>query len=108
MIYFQVTVLLVDINDHSPVIQQTSPVSVTVLEHSAVGTLITVISAVDVMDFGINTRIVYEIISGNEDCKFDLFVDCERLFLYLECMVRPFINSLSGENFGVMFLRFSR
>lgn len=51
-------------------IQQTSPVSVSVAEHSDVGTLITVISAVDTVDFGVNTRVSYEIISGNEDCEF--------------------------------------
>lgn len=66
---FQVRVTITDINDNAPVIQQTSPVSVTVLEHSAVGTLITVITAVDVLDYGDNTHVVYEIISGNEDCK---------------------------------------
>ena len=47
------------------------PISVTVLEHSATGTLITVVSAVDVMDYGDNTHIVYEIVSGNEDCEFN-------------------------------------
>lgn len=56
-----------DINDHPPVIQQTDPIRVTVVEHSAFGTLITVISAVDVMDYGANTHVVYDIISGNED-----------------------------------------
>lgn len=59
--------LISDINDHPPVIQQVDPVRVTVLEHSALGTLITVISAVDIFDFGANTHVVYEIISGNED-----------------------------------------
>ena len=40
-----------------------------VVEHSDIGTLITVISAVDTMDYGVNTRVIYEIISGNEDCE---------------------------------------
>ena len=65
----QMTVAIHDINDNPPVIQQRSPVMVTVLEHSAVGTLITVITAVDVFDYGDNTHVVYEIISGNEDCE---------------------------------------
>lgn len=68
-IFPQVTVTINDINDNPAVIQQSSPVSVTVLEHSAVGTLITVITAVDILDYGDNTHVVYEIISGNEDCK---------------------------------------
>ena len=58
-----------DINDNNPVIQQTDPISVTVLEHSTNGTLLTVISAVDLVDFGVNTHVVYEIISGNEEGK---------------------------------------
>ena len=63
------TVIINDINDHDPVIQQTNPITASVAEHSAIGTLVTVISAVDTMDFGVNTRVAYEIISGNEDCK---------------------------------------
>jgi hypothetical protein len=49
---------------------------VTVLEHSAVGTLITVITAVDVLDYGINAHVVYEITSGNEECElvFDFYL----------------------------------
>lgn len=50
-------------------IQQTDPIAVSVVEHSEIGTLITVITAVDTMDYGVNTRVVYEIISGNEDCE---------------------------------------
>ncbi len=51
-------------------IQQTSPISVSVAEHSDIGTLVAVISAVDTMDYGVNTRVIYEIISGNEDCEY--------------------------------------
>lgn len=69
MFFVQVTVLINDINDHPPVIQQDDPTRVTVVEHSPIGTLITVISAVDVMDYGVNTHVVYEIISGNGDGK---------------------------------------
>ena len=58
-----------DINDHNPVIEQTSPISVTVIENSLIGTFLHVISAVDVMDYGDNAHIVYEILSGNEDGK---------------------------------------
>lgn len=68
--FFQVTVAINDVNDHAPVIEQTNPVAVTVLEHSEVGTLITVISAVDAIDFGDNTHVVYEIVSGNDDSEF--------------------------------------
>lgn len=67
--FIQVTVTITDINDNPPVIQQMSPVSVTVQEHSPVGTLVAIITAVDILDFGDNTHVVYEIISGNEDCE---------------------------------------
>ena len=74
----QVTVFITDINDHPPVIQQVNPVRVSVVEHSAAGTLVTVISAVDIIDYGVNTHIVYEILSGNEDGMCN-FIGCGQL-----------------------------
>lgn len=56
---------IVDINDHDPVFLQSDPITVSVAEQSTPGTLVTVVSAVDVIDFGDNTHVVYAIISGN-------------------------------------------
>ena len=61
----QVTVIITDINDNNPVIQQTDPVAVSVVEHSALGEIVTIISAVDVHDYGSNAEVTYSITSGN-------------------------------------------
>ena len=60
---------ILDINDHDPMFLQADPITVSVAEQSTPGTLVTVVSAVDVTDFGDNTHVEYEIVSGNDDCE---------------------------------------
>jgi len=65
-------VIVTDINDNNPVIQQTDPVAVSIVEHSALGVIVTVISAVDVHDYGTNAEITYSITSGNSDSEYSI------------------------------------
>lgn len=53
-----------DINDNSPVIQQTGPIVRDVVEHTRNRTQLAVISATDA-DYGDNAHIAYNIMSGN-------------------------------------------
>jgi len=57
-------VRITDINDNSPVIQQMGPIRREVVEHTRNGTQLAVISATDA-DYGNNSHIVYNIMSGN-------------------------------------------
>lgn len=90
---FQVTVSILDINDHNPVFLQTGPVSVSVLEQSTPGTLVTVLSAVDVIDFGDNTHVVYAILSGNGDCERMRKRERER---ESTCLISPPLNETTS------------
>ena len=61
------TVTILDINDHSPVFEQSDPIILTVVEHSQPpGSFLTDISATD-EDFGTNARIRYNITAGNDN-----------------------------------------
>ena len=63
------TVTITDINDHSPVFEQSDPVRLTVVEHSQPpGSFLTDISATDA-DFGTNAHIRYSILAGNTNSK---------------------------------------
>ena len=62
----QVTVRIEDVNDNPPVISSTSgPTSLSLLESTPTGTILSVVSATDV-DVGDNAHIRYDITSGND------------------------------------------
>lgn len=64
----QVTVLIRDINDNNPVIDQSDPINVAVVEHGLNGSIIAIISATD-QDSGTNAHIAYSITGGNSASK---------------------------------------
>ena len=65
----QVTVTITDINDHSPVFEQSDPITLTVVEHSQPpGSFLTDVSATD-EDFGTNAHISYNITAGNDNSE---------------------------------------
>ena len=60
---------ITDINDHSPVFEQSDPVRLTVVEHSQPpGSFLTDISATDA-DVGTNAHIRYSITAGDDNSK---------------------------------------
>ncbi len=78
--------IITDINDNNPVIQQTDPVALSVVEHSVLGDVVTVISAVDIYDYDTNAQITYSITAGNSDSKEIVLKLYEALAVqYLKC-----------------------
>ena len=60
---------ITDINDHSPVFEQASPVRLNIVEHSQPpGSFLTDLHATDA-DFGTNAHIRYTITAGNDDSE---------------------------------------
>ena len=74
--------IITDINDHNPVIEQTDPVRVSVVEHTPIGFLVTFISAVDIFDYDTNAQIVYNITSGNSDSKLTSYWIYMYIYIY--------------------------
>lgn len=84
---FQVTVRILDINDNSPVFVSGLTTSVSVLENSPTGTLLTVLSATDADAEPNFTAILYSITSGNPDGKnnsMGLLIACSGMYCNIE------------------------
>ncbi|XP_033109345.1 cadherin-23-like, partial [Anneissia japonica] len=67
------SVILLDVNDNKPMFDVSSEVIAEIMENSPIGSLVTSFIATDT-DFGPNSQISYNFISGNEEGRFSLSV----------------------------------
>ena len=57
--------VITDVNDNSPVIDQMNPLEVTVIEHARNDSIVAVVTASD-EDFGVNGIVFFDITAGNQ------------------------------------------